>query len=66
MKRSRLPIPTSRSEFLAVQCENCGNERIIFSTSTLKIKCTNLKEDGEECNTTIAENTGGKAIIHGK
>ena len=58
MKRSRLPIPNSRSSFLSVQCEKCGNERIIFSTSTLKIKCKN-------CDTLIAENTGGKAIIHG-
>jgi|TARA_B000000460_G_C21533320_1_gene401921 small subunit ribosomal protein S27e len=58
MKRSRLPIPNSRSSFLSVQCEKCGNERIIFSTSTLVIKCNN-------CDTVIAENTGGKAIIHG-
>ncbi|MBE19014.1 MAG: 30S ribosomal protein S27e [Thaumarchaeota archaeon] len=58
MKRHLLPIPNSRSSFLSVQCKKCGNERIIFSTSTLKIKCKN-------CDTLIAENTGGKAIIHG-
>ena len=58
MKRSRLPIPNSRTSFLSVQCEKCGTERIIFSTSTLIIKCNN-------CDAVIAESTGGKAIIHG-
>ena len=56
MKRSRLPIPNSRSSFLSVQCEKCGTERIIFSTSTLIIKCNNCdKEWFQESKAQIVE-----------
>jgi len=58
MRQDRVSIPRSKSTFILIQCENCGNERVIFSNSTTEIKC-------EKCNEIIVKSTGGKAIISG-
>jgi len=49
-------IPKPRSRFLKVKCKNCGNEQILFSHSTMVIKCN-------VCNETLAQPTGGKAML---
>jgi small subunit ribosomal protein S27e len=58
VKRERILIPKPRSSFLLVQCPNCGGERIVFSYSTIPIKCNN-------CGAPLARNTGGKCEILG-
>lgn len=49
-------IPKPRSRFLKVKCKNCGNEQILFSHSTMVIKCN-------VCNETLTQPTGGKAML---
>ena len=58
VKKERILLPKPKSGFLLVQCNKCGNEQIIFSSTTLDIKCKN-------CETILAEKTGGKANING-
>ena len=50
-------IPNPRSKFLKVRCKNCGNEQVLFSHSTMTIKCN-------VCNEVLAEPSGGKAILN--
>ncbi|MEA3293391.1 MAG: 30S ribosomal protein S27e [ANME-2 cluster archaeon HR1] len=45
-----------RSRFLRVKCSNCTNEQVIFGSASSVIPC-------QVCNATLAEPTGGKAII---
>ncbi|MEM1994060.1 MAG: 30S ribosomal protein S27e [Nitrososphaerales archaeon] len=56
VKRERVLLPKPRSSFLLVQCSNCSNEQVLFSNSTLTVKCSS-------CGAPIAQNTGGKAKI---
>jgi small subunit ribosomal protein S27e len=47
----------TRSRFLKVKCGDCGNEQVIFgSTSTKTIKCL-------VCEKVLAESTGGKTDV---
>ncbi|MGQ9514199.1 MAG: 30S ribosomal protein S27e [Thermoproteota archaeon] len=48
-----------RSTFLQVKCPECGNEQLVFSFASIKVKC-NI------CNAILAEPTGGKAKINGE
>jgi len=52
-------IPKPRSKFLRVKCPECGNEQILFSHATTKVKC-NI------CGTILAEPRGGKAKTKGE
>jgi small subunit ribosomal protein S27e len=52
-------IPKPRSKFLRVKCPECGNEQILFSHATNKVKCN-------VCGTIVAEPAGGKAKIKGE
>jgi small subunit ribosomal protein S27e len=52
-------IPRPRSKFLRVKCYECGNEQIVFSNATTRVPCN-------VCDGSIAEPTGGRAIIHGE
>ena len=45
-----------KSRFLKVKCSNCDNEQVIFGSASSPIDC-------QVCGTTLAEPTGGKAII---
>jgi small subunit ribosomal protein S27e len=45
-----------KSRFLKVKCSSCENEQVIFGSASSKINC-------QVCGTTLAEPTGGKAII---
>ncbi|MGQ9469339.1 MAG: 30S ribosomal protein S27e [Nitrososphaerales archaeon] len=58
MKKERILIPKSRSAFLLIRCFNCGNEQVVFSSTTVDIKC-------KVCDSLIAQRTGGKAKISG-
>ena len=59
MKKMHMPIPTPKSNFLRVTCQNCGKEIVVFSHTTTEIKCKN-------CKTLIAESTGSRAKLHSK
>lgn len=52
-------ISKPRSKFLVVKCSECGNEQIVFSAASTVVKCS-------VCDGSLAEPTGGKAIIHGE
>jgi small subunit ribosomal protein S27e len=58
MKRHAVPIPIPRSRFLVVRCNNCGQERVVYSHSTHTIRC-------KTCNEELVTPTGGKSDIRG-
>lgn len=58
MKRERMPIPKPRSAFLLIRCTNCGNEQVVFSSTTMDIKC-------RVCDAILSVKTGGKSDILG-
>lgn len=47
-----------KSSFLKVKCKDCNNEQIVFSKSASHVSCV-------VCGSTLAEPTGGQAIIKG-
>jgi small subunit ribosomal protein S27e len=47
-------IPKPRTKFLKVKCSGCGNEQIIFSAASTKVRCL-------ACNHELAE-TGASKI----
>jgi small subunit ribosomal protein S27e len=49
----------TRSKFIRVRCEDCGNEQVIFDIASTMISC-------HICGTTLAEPKGGKAHIRGE
>lgn len=49
-------MEVTRSKFLKVKCTDCQNEQIIFGNATSKVDCI-------VCGRTLAEPTGGKAVI---
>lgn len=44
--------------FVKVVCPGCENEQVVFGKASSAVACV-------ECETTLAEPTGGKAAIHG-
>jgi len=56
MRKEREPIPRQRSAFLLVKCQDCGEERIVFSASTKDVGCRG-------CGKKLTESKGGKAVI---
>ena len=46
----------TRSKFLRIECNACGNEQVVFSNSTTTVRCI-------ACNTVLVRPTGGKASI---
>lgn len=52
-------VPKPRSKFLRVKCPDCGNEQIIFSHASNKVRCN-------VCGALLAEPRGGKASIRGE
>lgn len=55
-KKKHIPIPEPRSNFLSVKCKQCSKENIVFSHTTIDIKC-------KSCNAIIAERTGSRAKL---
>jgi small subunit ribosomal protein S27e len=52
-------IPKPKSKFLRVRCPDCGNEQVVFDSTTSTVHC-NI------CKATLAEPSGGKASIKGE
>ncbi len=46
----------TKSKFLKIKCNDCGNEQVIFSNASISVKCL-------ACDRVIAEPKGGKADI---
>lgn len=46
------------SKFMKVRCKECSNEQVVFSHSTMRVKCL-------KCNAILMEPTGGKAVLVG-
>lgn len=46
----------TKSRFLKVKCNDCGNEQIIFGCSATDIRCL-------VCNKILAKSTGGKTSV---
>jgi small subunit ribosomal protein S27e len=51
-------IPKTRSVFLRVKCQKCGNEQLLYSNAVNKITCN-------VCGELLAEPSGGRAKING-
>ena len=56
MRKERESIPKPRSNFVLVKCPDCGEERVLFSSSTREVTC-------KGCGRALAENTGGKVRL---
>lgn len=56
MRREREFLPKPRSSFVLIKCPDCGEERVMFSTSTKDITC-------KGCGRKLAETTGGKVRV---
>jgi small subunit ribosomal protein S27e len=52
-------IPKPRSKFLRVKCSDCGNEQVVFNSTTMQVNCN-------VCGSVLAESSGGKAKIRGE
>jgi ribosomal protein S27E len=59
MGRDNIMIPKPHSNFVNVQCMQCGENRTIFTHTTSDIYC-------KSCGQLIAKNGGSKADILGK
>lgn len=49
-------IPSPRSKFLTVACNECGNKQVVFDHAKIVVKC-NI------CGAVLAKPKGGKASI---
>ncbi|MEM2923450.1 MAG: hypothetical protein QW560_03435 [Candidatus Nitrosocaldus sp.] len=56
-KKEHIFVPKPRSTFTLVRCSKCNTERVVYSHSSMSIRC-------RQCNSLLVENTGGKAVIH--
>jgi len=58
-KKLKILIPQPRSRFILVRCPVCGNEQVVFSHATFRVRCL-------VCGTQLTEPTSGKAKILGQ
>jgi small subunit ribosomal protein S27e len=59
MRKNNIMIPKPRSNFLAVQCTECEEKRVVFTHTTTDVYC-------KSCGQLIAKKTSAKANILGK
>ncbi|HZC20812.1 MAG TPA: 30S ribosomal protein S27e [Nitrososphaeraceae archaeon] len=59
MRKNNIMIPKPHSNFISVQCIQCGENRVIFSHTTTDIYC-------KSCGQLIANKSGSRANILGK
>jgi small subunit ribosomal protein S27e len=52
-------IPTPRSKFITVKCQDCGNEQTAFDRPATHVKCS-------VCGATLIRPTGGKGEVRGE
>lgn len=57
MRKMHVSIPEPNSNFLSVKCRQCGKENIVFSHTTIDIKC-------KSCSSIVAESTGSRAKLY--
>ena len=53
------PMKKTKTRFLKVKCQDCGNEQSVFNKTNLTVTCL-------VCGATLAMPTSGKAAIKGK
>jgi small subunit ribosomal protein S27e len=59
MRKNNVLIPKPRSNFVSVQCTQCGETRTIFTHTTTDIHC-------KSCGQLLAKKGGSRANILGK
>ena len=59
MKRTHVSIPKPNSKFNKVNCNECGEQQVVYSHVTTSITCNS-------CGNIIAEATGSLAKLNGK
>ena len=59
MSKRTIIIPKPRSNFVSVQCNECGEKTVVFTYTTTDIDC-------KACGRPLARKTGGKASINGE
>ncbi len=59
MKRTHIPTPKPNSKFNKVNCNECGEQQVVYSHVTTEITCNS-------CGNVIARPTGSLARINGK
>lgn len=52
-------IPTTRSKFINIKCQDCGNEQIAFDRPATHVKCN-------VCGATLVTPAGGKGQVRGQ
>ena len=58
MDRKKI-VPEPKTNFVKVKCPKCGNEHVVFSAPSIKVKCV-------ACDSLLAEPGASKAKMHGK
>lgn len=46
----------TKSRFLKIKCNDCGNEQVMFGCAASEVKCL-------VCDKSLAEPRGGKAVV---
>ncbi|MDX1597017.1 MAG: 30S ribosomal protein S27e [Nitrosopumilaceae archaeon] len=59
MKKDHIEIPKPASKFQKVNCNECGEQQVVYSHATTLVACNS-------CGNTISSSTGSKAKINGK
>ena len=52
-------IPSPKSKFINVKCQDCGNEQTAFDKPATQVKC-------HVCGATLVKPTGGKGEVRGE
>ncbi len=59
MKKAQILIPKPQSKFQRVQCNECGEESVVYSHVATNVTC-------KSCGNLLAEASGSIAKINGK
>lgn len=59
MNKEDVKIPKPRTKFLRVKCNSCGNEQVIFSAASSKVRCL-------VCNHELADTAASKIRLKTK
>lgn len=52
-------VPKSKSHFIHIKCQDCGNVQVTFDKANMEVKCF-------VCGATLLTPTGGKAKLKGE
>ena len=59
MKKDHIDIPTPSSRFYKLECDECGEQQVVYSHATTQVFCN-------QCGSPLASSTGSKARLMGK